>query len=181
MHINLSSPNTFGYHRESITFTNPEPVGTGPFTKFCDLTLRSGSWVEIQITGKKANLKSICCVFLLPSNEQSTFALLQGEVDWARNFLPLSIGFLYPKIQKITTIGSFGWNKCSSINHTKEHLNDILSKALSMAIDREKMVQIQCTITQSPLLKVVFSCFWGLGRTRGEMDDLQSRTCHRIF
>ena len=77
------------WSRESdpVKFTNPNPIGTGPFTEVTlfsnqvwELSKNPNYWQE----GKPKINKLRFPAFL--SNEQATLALIKGEVDWSGNF-----------------------------------------------------------------------------------------------
>ena len=58
----------------------------------------------------------------LPSNEQATLALLQGEVDWAGNFLLTIDRIFVSEIQSIIPIGFQRWERASCcIRITRAH------------------------------------------------------------
>jgi len=74
---------------DPVKFTNPNPVGTGPFTEVTlftnqvwELSKNPYYWKE----GKPKIKKLRFPAFL--SNEQATLALINGEVDWSGNFIP---------------------------------------------------------------------------------------------
>ncbi len=131
---------------DPVTFTNPEPVGTGPFTEvtlFRNQVYELGRNPHYWQPGKPA--VSALRFLAFPTNDQANLALVEGEVDWAGNFVPAvdrtfvardpehhgrwfplygSTVFLYP-------------------NTTLPPLNDVrVRKALSMALDRERLVEI---------------------------------------
>ncbi|WP_426755047.1 ABC transporter substrate-binding protein [Myxococcus sp. Y35] len=131
---------------DPVTFTNPEPVGTGPFTEvtlFRNQVYELGRNPHYWQPGKPA--VSALRFLAFPTNDQANLALVEGEVDWAGNFVPAvdrtfvardpahhgrwfplygSTVFLYP-------------------NTTLPPLDDVrVRKALSMALDRERLVEI---------------------------------------
>ena len=78
---------------DPIRFENPTPVGTGPFTEVkrfegqvWELERNPYSWTKPKVQALRFPAFS--------SNEQATLALLNDEVDWAANFIPV-VGQLY--------------------------------------------------------------------------------------
>ncbi|WP_163780782.1 ABC transporter substrate-binding protein [Myxococcus vastator] len=131
---------------DPVTFTNPRPVATGPFTEvtvFRNQVYELGRNPHYWQPGKPA--VSALRFLAFPTNDQANLALVEGEVDWAGNFVPAvdrtfiardpehhgrwfplygSTVFLYP-------------------NTTLPPLDDVrVRKALSMALDRERLVEI---------------------------------------
>ncbi|MCK6546692.1 ABC transporter substrate-binding protein [Myxococcota bacterium] len=129
-----------------VTWSNPEPVGTGPFTEvvvFKNQVYELGRNPRYWQPGKPA-IKGLRFP-ALPSNDQANLALVNGEVDWAGNFVPAidrvfvgrdpehhkywfplvgSTVFLYP-------------------NATVKPLDDLrVRRALSQAIDRQRLVRV---------------------------------------
>lgn len=129
-----------------VTFANPEPVGTGPFTEvtvFKNQVYELGRNPRYWQPGKPA-IRGLRFP-ALPSNDQANLALVNGEVDWAGNFVPAidrvfvgrdpehhkywfplvgSTVFLYP-------------------NATVAPLGDLrVRQALSQAIDRQRLVRV---------------------------------------
>lgn len=131
---------------DPVTFSNPEPVGTGPFTEvviFKNQLYQLGKNPYYWQPGKPAieGLRFPA----LPSNDQANLALVHGELDWAGNFVPAidrvfvardpdhhkywfplvgSTVFLYP-------------------NALVAPLGDVrVRQALSMAIDRARLVRV---------------------------------------
>jgi peptide/nickel transport system substrate-binding protein len=131
---------------DPLSFTNPNPVGTGPFTEI--KTFRNQVW---QLDRNphywqpgKPKLQGLRMV-AYPSNDQANLALVEGEVDWAGNFVPAvertfvardpqhhhywfpalgSTVFLYP-------------------NGRRPPLDDPrVRRAISLAIDRKRVVDI---------------------------------------
>jgi peptide/nickel transport system substrate-binding protein len=74
---------------DPVTFTNAEPVGTGPFTevqRFGRQVYQLGRnpyyWQPGRPEVEAIQLPA------LPGNEQANLALVNGELDWAANFVP---------------------------------------------------------------------------------------------
>ncbi len=129
---------------EPSSFPNPNPVGTGPFTEVTHFTSQSWRleknpyyWQELGIQGMEFPA--------LPSNEQATLALLQGEVDWAGNFLP-AIERIFVGRDPEHHHYWFPTRGASVLlypNHTRAPFDDKrVRQAISMSIDRELLVKV---------------------------------------
>lgn len=131
---------------DPVTFANPDPVGTGPFTEvrvFRNQVYELGRNPYYWQPGKP---KVEALRFLAyPANEQANLALVEGDVDWAGDFVPSvertfvrrdpahnhywfplvgSMAFLYP-------------------NTAHQPFDDVrVRKAVSMGIDRPKIVDV---------------------------------------
>ena len=126
------------------TYPNPEPVGTGPFTEVTHFTSQSWRlernpyyWQPLGIQGMEFPA--------LPSNEQATFALLQGEVDWAGNFLPAIERIFVERDPNHHNywFPTMGASVLLYPNHTKAPFDDLnVRKAISLSIDRELLVKV---------------------------------------
>ena len=131
---------------DPMTFTNPKPVGTGPFTEvrvFRNQVWELGRNPRYWQAGKPelAALRMIA----YPSNDQANLALVDGEVDWAGNFVPAvqrtfvardpqHNGFWFPSMGSMVFLYP---------NALKAPFDDVrVRKALSLAIDRERVVAI---------------------------------------
>lgn len=131
---------------DPVTYTNEQPVATGPFTEVkvfqnqvYELGRNPNYWQEGKpfITGLRFPA--------YPGNDQANLALLNGEVDWAGNFVPdidrafvrrdpASHHYWFPLV---------GGTVMLYTNTTRKPTSDIrVRKALSMAIDREQIVKV---------------------------------------
>ena len=95
-----------------ITFTNPEPVGTGPFTKILRFDSQIRELGRNQITGKKANPKSICCVFRLSLKRTIHFGFATRRSRLGRKFFSGAIDrFCIQRPRKssllVSSVGTF--------------------------------------------------------------------------
>jgi peptide/nickel transport system substrate-binding protein len=134
------------YVPDPVTFANPSPVGTGPFTQvrvFRNQVYELGKNPFYWQPGKP---KVEALRFLAyPGNEQANLALVEGDIDWAGDFVPSvertfvrrdpehnhywfplvgSMAFLYP-------------------NTARAPFDDVrVRKAISMGIDRPKIVDV---------------------------------------
>jgi peptide/nickel transport system substrate-binding protein len=131
---------------DPVTFTNPDPVGTGPFTEvrvFRNQVYELGKNPRYWQPGKPSISGLRFLAF--PSNDQANLALIEGAVDWSANFVPAiertfvardpadnhywfpllgSMIFLYP-------------------NTARAPLGDVrVRKALSHAVNRERLVEV---------------------------------------
>ncbi|MDG1481307.1 MAG: ABC transporter substrate-binding protein [Myxococcota bacterium] len=131
---------------DPITFTNPDPVGTGPFT---EVTLFESQVFELSANphywqaGKPA-VKALRFP-AIPTNDQAALALINGEVDWAGKFVPaidrIFVGadpahhaYWFPQV---------GGSIFLYANTTTPPLDEPeIRKALSRAIDRDLVVQV---------------------------------------
>ena len=131
---------------DPVTFANPDPVATGPFTvveSFSNQVYQLGRNRHYWQPGKPAVASLRFPAY--PGNDQANLALLNDEVDWAGNFVPAidrifvgkdprHHGYWFPLVGG--TIMLFP-------NHTRPPLDDrVLRRALSMAIDRGLLVNI---------------------------------------
>jgi len=131
---------------DPVKFTNPDPVATGPFTEILrfdhqiwELGRNPHYWQE----GKPAVER--LRFYAYPTNEQATIALINGEVDWAGNFIPaidrVFVGrdpdnhhYWFPRV---------GGSIFLYVNTTKPFLDNIeVRKAISLAINRELIVRV---------------------------------------
>ena len=83
--------------KDPIRFSNPNPVGTGPFTEILrfdnqvwELGKNPNYWQPNKPEVKKLKFPAF------PSNEQVTLALISGDLDWAGAFIP-AIDRVYAK------------------------------------------------------------------------------------
>jgi peptide/nickel transport system substrate-binding protein len=131
---------------DPMTFSNPSPIGTGPFTEvlaFRDQVYELGRNPYYWQPGKPA-VRSIRFL-AYPSNDQSNLALVEGDVDWAGDFVPA--------VER-TFVGRDpdhheAWSPLVGnmvllyANTARPPLDDArVRKALSMAIDRDRLVEV---------------------------------------
>ena len=131
---------------DPLDFSNPHPVGTGPFTEI--LRFNSQIWElgknhNYWQAGKPHVEKLIFPTF--STNEQTTLALLSGELDYAGAFIPA--------IQRIFVekdpdhhhywFRNTGYSTFLHTNTKDPVLKDSnVRKAISYAIDREQVVKV---------------------------------------
>ena len=129
-----------------LTFDNPNPVGTGPFTEI----LRFNS--QIWELGKNPNYwqagKPYIEKLIFPTfstNEQTTLALLSGNLDYAGAFIP-AIDRIY--VDKDPEHHHYWFRNTghSTFLHTNTKdpvlSNVSIRKAISYAINREQVVKV---------------------------------------
>ncbi|WP_437926089.1 ABC transporter substrate-binding protein [Sorangium sp. So ce291] len=131
---------------DPVTFTNENPVATGPFTEvktFQNQIYELGKNPHYWQKGKPAVEGLRFPAY--PGNDQANLALINGEVDWAGNFVPdidktyvskdpQNNHYWFPLVGGTVTLYP---------NATKKPFNDIkLRKAISMAIDRAQIAKI---------------------------------------
>ena len=131
---------------DPLKFSNPNPVGTGPFTEI----VRFGS--QLWELGKNPNYwqpgkpeieKLKFPTF--PSNEQVALALISGNLDWAGAFIP-AIDRVY--VEKDPAHHKYwfpqtGHTTFFYVNTQDPVLSDVnVRKAVSYAIDRKLVVKV---------------------------------------
>ena len=140
---------------DPVTFTNPEPVGSGPFTEVTrfetqvyELGRNPHYWQPDAAPGVQT-----LRLPALPSNEQANLALIHGEIDWTGTFIPavdrVFVGrdpahhqYWFPLVG--STIFLYA-------NTTKPPFDQVaVRKALSQAIDRDLIVRIAMHNTTRP-------------------------------
>ncbi|HTN91671.1 MAG TPA: ABC transporter substrate-binding protein, partial [Sorangium sp.] len=131
---------------DPVTFTNENPVATGPFTEvktFQNQIYELGKNPHYWQKGKPAVEGLRFPAY--PGNDQANLALINGEVDWAGNFVP-DIDKTYVSKDPENNHYWFplvGGTVTLYPNATKKPFNDIkLRKAISMAIDRAQIAKI---------------------------------------
>ncbi|MDQ0576645.1 ABC transporter substrate-binding protein [Agromyces albus] len=154
-----NSPAVFDVGQESIvpkhewetfddpaTETNPEPVGTGPYTELAnfgaqsfDLLPNPNYWQP-----DKQKIPGIR-VLAFAGNDGANLAAANGEVDWAPQFIPnIQKAFVDkdPEHRHYWFPGTGSMIQWT-LNTTKAPFDDVaVRKALSMAVDREQVTEI---------------------------------------
>jgi peptide/nickel transport system substrate-binding protein len=132
--------------KDPVTFTNPDPVGTGPFTEvrvFRNQVYELGRNPHYWQPGKPAVAALRFLAF--PTNDQANLALVEGEVDWAGNFVPSVDRTFVSRDPEhhARWFPLFGSTVFLYPNTTRPPFDDVrVRKALSMALDRERLVDI---------------------------------------
>lgn len=132
--------------KDPVTFTNPTPVATGPFTEM--ITFRS----QLYELGRNPHYwrsgqpkLEVLRFPAFPSNDQANLALVTGEVDWAGNFIPaIERTFVAADPEHhmywFPLVGSVV-NLIPNTHHAV--LSDPrVRKALSRAINRQRLVEV---------------------------------------
>lgn len=131
---------------DPVTFTNPNPIATGPFT---EVTVFRSQIYELSRNpfywrAGQPKLRSLRFP-AFPSNDQANLALVTGEIDWAGNFIP-AIDRTFVAIDPQHHIYWFpliGSMVNLIPNSTSPLLGDSrVRKALSYAIQRERLVKV---------------------------------------
>jgi peptide/nickel transport system substrate-binding protein len=131
---------------DPVTFANPTPVGTGPFTEvraFRNQVYELGKNPFYWQPGKP---KVEALRFLAyPGNEQANLALVEGDIDWAGDFVP-SVERTFVRSDPahnhywFPLVGSMAFLYA---NTARAPFDDVrVRKALSMGIDRPKIVDV---------------------------------------
>ena len=131
---------------DPVKFTNETPVGTGPFTEvqnfqnqIWELHRNPNYWQEGKPMFEGFRFPSY------PGNDQANLATVNGENDWAGNFIPdiektyvakdpENNGYWFPALGATVMLYA---------NTTKKPFDDPnVRKAISMAIDRDQIVKV---------------------------------------
>ena len=130
---------------DPTTFTNENPVGTGPFTQVTRfeeqiyiLEKNPNYWQE----GKPAFQGLRFPAY--PGNDQANMALVNGELDWAGNFVPdANTTYVAKNSQDFHYYFAQGDSVMLYINPAvKPFDNPDVRKAVSMGIDRKMMLNV---------------------------------------
>ena len=131
---------------DPVTFANPDPVGTGPFTEvlaFRDQIYELGRNPHYWQPGKPQVASLRFPAF--PSNDQANLALVEGEVDWAGNFVPAVERTFVSRDRAHHRAWSplVGNMVLLYANTARPPLDDArVRQAMSMAIDRARLVDV---------------------------------------
>ena len=131
---------------DPVTFTNEEPVGTGPFTEVSrfetqifELMANPNYWQEGKPYIKGLRMPAY------PDNDSINLATINGEVDWTANFIP-DIEQTY--VEKDPENNHYWFPPTGATVHL--YLNTTVApfdnvdvrKAISLALNRDQMVDI---------------------------------------
>lgn len=130
---------------DPVSFTNPTPVASGPFTE-----LRRFESQVFELGRNVHHWAGVPGVEALrfpamSSNDQVTLALVQGDVDWAGAFVPAVERTFVARdpAHHVAWFPQVGDTVFLYANTTEPPLDDpAVRKALSLAIDREKIVEV---------------------------------------
>jgi peptide/nickel transport system substrate-binding protein len=130
---------------DPVTFTNPTPVGTGPFT---EVGLFTSQVYEIGRNPRYwGGVSSIDAIRMptYPSNDQSQLALIEGSLDWATTYIPAVKTTFEARAPEFYHhwFPTLGESVYLCPNTQRSPFNDPqVRRAISMAIDRERIVAI---------------------------------------
>lgn len=131
--------------KDPVTFTNPNPVASGPFTE----VLRFDS--QVFELGRNpyhwSGTEGVSALRFpaMSSNDQITLALAQGDIDWAGAFVPAVERTFVSRDPEhhLAWFPRVGDTVFLYVNTTRPPLDQAeVRKAISTAINREKLVQI---------------------------------------
>lgn len=132
--------------KDPIAFTNPKPVGTGPFTEVSvfraqvfELSRNPHYWRTDKPTIRALRFPAF------PSNDQANLALVTGDVEWAGNFVPaIQRTFVEPDPQHRQFWFPLVGSMVNLVPNTLQApFNQVkVRQAISHAINREKIVEI---------------------------------------
>lgn len=145
-HIPIVPEHIWADVEEPVSFANPEPVGTGPFTEIrrfdiqlWELGRNERYWQPGRPAVEALRFPAI------PSNEQAAIALINGEVDWAGNFIP-AVDRIF--VSRDPEHHQYWFPQVAGSiyvfpNSTRPPMDQPdVRKALSMAIDRDLVVEV---------------------------------------
>ncbi|MFO7322910.1 MAG: ABC transporter substrate-binding protein [Chloroflexota bacterium] len=130
---------------DPITFTNDDPVATGPFAIVCrfedqvyELCANENYWIEGLPYVERLQYVA------RPGNEQTTLAIVSGEIDWAGHFIP-DIDSTVVAVNE--DVGYYFWPGGGTVSlyfqTEKAPFSDVaFRQAVSQAIDYEGVVNI---------------------------------------
>lgn len=137
--------------KDPVTFTNPNPVGSGALTEIRRFTPQEYIQCRNPNYWDNATLKVDCMRFpQIASNDQTIAIAAKGELDWFGSFLPdiektyvgadpKNHGYWFPAGSMV----NFTMNFESSTPGNHAAFNNIaFRRAFSMAMDRQAMVDI---------------------------------------
>jgi peptide/nickel transport system substrate-binding protein len=131
---------------DPLTYANPNPVGTGPFTEvrvFRNQVYELGRNPHYWQAGKPA--VAALRMVAYPSNDQANLALVEGEVDWAGNFVPAIDRTFVSRDRALNGywFPSFGSMVFLYPNTQRPPFDDLrVRRALSLALDRQRVVDV---------------------------------------
>lgn len=145
-HVPIVPAHIWSTIEQPVTFANPEPVGSGPFTEVLrfetqlwELGKNPHYWQEGRPAVDALRFPAIS------SNEQAALALINGDVDWAGNFIP-AIDRIF--VEQDPEHHQYWFPQAAGAiylfaNTTRPPMDDpAIRRALSLAIDRELIVDV---------------------------------------
>ncbi len=132
--------------KDPIAFTNPHPIGTGPFTEVSVFRAQVFELGKNPHYWRKGKPKIQALRFpAFPSNDQANLALVTGDVEWAGNFVPaIERTFVDPDRKHRQYWFPLVGSMVNLVPNTlKAPFNQTkVRQALSQAINRDKIVEI---------------------------------------
>ncbi|MBC6936708.1 MAG: ABC transporter substrate-binding protein [Chloroflexi bacterium] len=136
---------------DPVTFTNPDPVGTGPLTEVVTVNeqvleiCRNPNYWQMGADGKPLPYVDCMRMPVYPGNDPANFAAAAGELDWIGNFIP-DIESTFVAADPEHHFYYF-WPGGGTVhlytNTTKAPFSDVaFRRALSAAVDYESVVNI---------------------------------------
>lgn len=144
-HTPIVPRHTWSVVEDPVQFSNPDPVGSGPFT---EVTRFEGQLFELGRNPYHWSGELGVEALRFPamsSNDQVTLALVQGDVDWAGAFVPAVERTFVGRDPEhhLAWFPRVGDTVFLYANTAQEPLDRAeVRKAISLAIDREQVVQI---------------------------------------
>jgi peptide/nickel transport system substrate-binding protein len=142
---------------DPVNFTNPEPVGTGPFTEITLFTPEVYEQCRNPYYWEQGKPFIDCLrVPRFRDNDEALAALTEGTVDWAGYFIPdIEHTFISENPKHYHYWFPPYNNICLFLNTPKAPFDDVaFRRALSMAIDRDTLVDVAtygyATVSQYP-------------------------------
>jgi len=132
-------------------FLNEDPVGTGPMTTVTNYNeqsyevCRNETYWGVDENGEQLPYVDCLRQVLFQGNDPANLALINGELDWAGNFVPdIQTTFIAANPEQH---GFYFWPGGATVqlytNTTKEPYSDVnFRRALSMAIDYDSVTSI---------------------------------------
>ena len=132
---------------DPVAFANPHPVATGPFTEITRFSAQAYQVERNPYYWQLPDRPAVRAIRFLamPSNDQASFALVHGEVDWAGSFVPAidrifvardpdHHHYWFPPIDGGVLLYA---------QTTRAPYDDVrVRQALSLAIDRTRVVEV---------------------------------------
>jgi peptide/nickel transport system substrate-binding protein len=131
---------------DPVTFANPDPVGTGPFTEvrvFRNQVYELGRNPYYWQPGRPA--VQALRFLAYPANEQANLALVEGDIDWAGDFVP-AVERTF--VRRDPAHNHYWFPLLGSMvflyaNTTRAPFDDVrVRRALSLGIDRQRVVDV---------------------------------------
>jgi peptide/nickel transport system substrate-binding protein len=128
---------------DPATWTNPNPVGTGPFTKITRFTTQDYVFSKNPTYWQAGKPLIPCLEYVQAASNDSALALIQsGQVDWTHNFVP-NVASVYEAKDKAHFHAFYATTAypVSLVFDDTQYPYSIVAfrKALSMAIDRNSV------------------------------------------